>query len=143
MPHRATGPLAQAYVALLQQLERLRALASRREWSEVEKESPEFVRAFEERCAFEEEVLLPAYAAQGREARTLVQRLVEEHAAMRQLVAETARQLRRRCVRPVTQDLLVELMRDHAALESEHFDSWLALEHRHWSPQSPRVPTVA
>jgi hemerythrin-like domain-containing protein len=143
MLHPATGPLADAYAVLLQQLERLRAAAGRAEWSEVEREWPDFVRAFEERCTFEERVLLPAYAAQGREARTLVQRLIEEHAAMRQLVAETARQLRHRCLRPVTQDLLVELVRDHAAIESEHLDPWIALDPRRWSLQLRRIPAVA
>lgn len=140
--HRPLGTLADVYLELIQQLEVLCGHARAEEWTVLADAWPHFMAAFEDRMKLEEEVLFPAYAEQGREARLLVKQLVEEHAAMRQLVSETSRQIRRRRMRPITQELLSELLRDHAALETKHLDPWIALDVRDWSLQLRRVPTL-
>ncbi|HWB82321.1 MAG TPA: hemerythrin domain-containing protein [Nannocystaceae bacterium] len=140
--HRPLGALADAYVELIQRFDALCGHARAQEWSVLAHEWPHFVASVDDRCRLEEEVLLPAYAEQGPAARALVKQLVEEHAALRQLITETSRQIRRRHMRPVTQELLLDLLREHAALESQNLDPWIALDVRDWSLQLRRVPTL-
>jgi hemerythrin-like domain-containing protein len=139
---RPLGAIAQAYVELIQRLDELCGRVRAQEWSVLASAWPQFVIDFEDRCKLEEEVLFPAYAEQGGEARALVKQLVEEHAAMRQLVSETSHQIRRRRMRPVTQELLIDLLREHAAVETQHLDPWIALDVRDWSLRLRRVPTL-
>ena len=138
----ASGLLTQAYVELVGGAQALCTAASQCDWSLVEARWPSFVRMLEERCAFEEEVLFPAYAEQGLAARALVRRLVEEHAAIHQLVVATGEQIQHRRMRPVTQELLCDVLRDHAVVESAELEPWIALDGRDWSLQLRRIPTL-
>lgn len=141
--HVPLGVVAQAYAELIERGDELFRLARAGEWSVLGTAWPPFVDAFAERCKLDEEVLLPAYAEHGGEARALVKQLVEEHAALRQLIQETSDQIERRRMRPVTQELLMELLREHAALKTRKLDPWIALDVRDWSSQLRRVPTVS
>jgi len=68
--------------------------------------------------AFEEDMLFPAFAQQSLEAGKLVQSLVAEHAAARQLAAEIGLQLRRQDVRTSTLEVLSDLLREHAEVKN-------------------------
>jgi hemerythrin-like domain-containing protein len=82
---------------------------------------------------FEEEVLFPVFAKQSTECRDLVKRLVLEHAVIRELLEEIAIGIQLHQVRPWTIEVVIDLMREHAAVESERLYPWIELEGRPWS----------
>lgn len=141
--HGAAGGArtADAYAVLDARLAELLQRARTEEWTGLEGDWASFMTAVEARCVFEEEVLFPAFRAHDPDRRKLVQQLVEEHAAIRQLLVEIGGQIRRRSLRETTVDLVTELLRDHLAVESAQLDPWIELDPRKWSLPLGRVPT--
>lgn len=138
---RAPLQLGAAYIHLIEHAESLATRSSAGESLQLEAKWAELTRAFEARVAFEEEVLFPAFAGRSGERRALIKRLVEDHAAMCELLLDIGRQLQRCAVCPVTIELLLDLLREHAAIESNQVDPWIELDGRGWSVALERVPT--
>ena len=90
----------------------------------------------EAHLAFEEDVIFPAYAKQSPACRDLVKRLVAEHAVIRELFEEIGVTIQLHAIRAWTIEVLVELLREHAAVENERIYPWVALEARTWAPRS-------
>jgi hypothetical protein len=130
-----------AYVELEARLAELLVRARAGQWPGLEGDWADFMTAVAARCAYEEELLFPAYGAHDADRRALVKQLVEEHAAMHQLLAEIGRQIHRRSVRETTVELVTEVLRDHAAIESANIDPWIDLDPRKWSLGLGRVPS--
>ena len=110
-----------------------RALAG--DWRDLDAEWAAFSTDIEAHLAFEETVLFPAFAKQSAECSALVKRLALEHAVIRELIEEIAIAIQLHQVRAWTIELLVELMREHAAVENERIYPWAELEARPWSDE--------
>lgn len=140
----AGSPLPRArevYAALELRLAELLARARAQRWPGLEGDWAAFISAIDARVAFEEEVLLPVFGAHDPDRRALAKRLVEEHAALHQLLVELGRQIRRHNLRETTAELVAELLHEHAAIESVNIDPWIELDPRKWSLALQRVPT--
>jgi iron-sulfur cluster repair protein YtfE (RIC family) len=77
-----------------------------------------FVDALQLHFAFEEDLLFPAFAQQSIVSSKLVQSLVADHAAARQLAEEIGEQIERQEVRATTLEVFTDLLREHAELEN-------------------------
>lgn len=137
---RAPLPLVAAHVALIEHAE---SLASRLIAGDAPRvaEWEELTRAFEARLTYEEKALFPAFAGRSSERRALIERRVQDHAVICELLVDVGEQLRRRAVCPVTVELLLDLLREHTAIESHQLDRWIELDARGWSHPLGRVLT--
>lgn len=130
---RAARRLHDEHIAFDRRFDDLCGRAQAGDWRDLDGEWESFAADIESHLAFEETVLFPVFAKQSVECRALVKRLVLEHAVIRELIEEIGIAIQLHQVRAWTIEVLVELMREHAAIESERIYPWIELEARPWS----------
>lgn len=114
--------LREEHAALDARFDDLCARARAGEWSDVDEVWDDFADDLEAHLAYEEHDLFPLL---GEQAPALAQRLVSQHEMIRRRLTELGVEIQLHTVRARTLEQLVDMLREHAQLESEQLYPWL------------------
>ena len=88
------------------------------DWRDLDEAWSSFASDLCDHLVFEEQAVFPVYAEQSKECRRLVEKLTAEHETIRELLDEIGVSVQTHEVRAYTIAALVQLLREHAALEN-------------------------
>jgi hemerythrin-like domain-containing protein len=114
--------LREEHAVLDARFEDLCARARRGDWSDVDEVWDDFTDDLEAHLAYEEHDLFPLLVEQ---APALAKRLVAQHEMIRRRLVELGIEIQLHTVRAQTLVQLVDMLREHARLESEQLYPWL------------------